>query len=695
MEHEQKRPRFLDPVLEEIAARLFAGRETDPVRRLELGRGYLHTIGETAVQICGCALAGAALGGAKAFGGVVAFGCPLLCTVDRFLPFTAGALCIGALLRGDLLLPAVYMILLLFRLITRMWLQNEGERLRSLGAAAAMALYGMLSIITGNAGVAGMLTAIAGALAAPGVTVCFRALVRPEMRYTALWESGLFVAVYAAGCAMNGLHVASVSIAYLLGFLVSVHLARMGGSARGCVAGLLWGLGCGAEYAPAFAIAALIAGKTASTLLGVGGGAIFCMIYASFTGGYYAVRDFLPDIGIAAAIYAPAYRFGLLPHGKLSFEQPFSEDPEYTDAQSPGAAEQRLDAAASALQSLSAIFYGMSERLRDAEGYEEREDMTRVFADDYAAMSSLIRGALRKQEDDAPDRALAARIRGALAAAGFHCRSISVRGRRKKVLCARGVSRASASTDPGQLSARLSNLCGVRFLPPSFTMEGEHNITMYTRSAPVFAVGQFHAGARKRGEEVSGDCLTAFRAQDDRFYCILCDGMGSGRDAAVAARTCCVFLQKMLEGGNDPSLALEMLNSFLRAKGYECFATVDLCCIDLYTGEAYFIKGGSAPSYLLRGDHLYKIASASVPVGIIREVRAERISFSVKEGDRILMASDGVEGGDESLIESMERSKLMGEGQAVAQELLWAAERKSGARDDATVCVLTVDRSVE
>lgn len=117
----------------------------------------------------------------------------------------------------------------------------------------------------------------------------------------------------------------------------------------------------------------------------------------------------------------------------------------------------------------------------------------------------------------------------------------------------------------------------------------------------------------------------------------------------------------MLEGGNDPDISIEMLNAFLRGKGYECFATIDLFCLDLYNGSACFIKGGSAPSYLARRTNLFKITSASAPVGIIKEVRAERISFSVEEGDCIIMFSDGVEDTDSPLI-TEENSSLQGGG---------------------------------
>lgn len=74
-------------------------------------------------------------------------------------------------------------------------------------------------------------------------------------------------------------------------------------------------------------MAGLVAGKMSSALLGVGGGAILCMIYASWAGGYPAIRDFLPDIGIAAVLYAPLFKYGLIPKTKL-FGEMYEKDEE-------------------------------------------------------------------------------------------------------------------------------------------------------------------------------------------------------------------------------------------------------------------------------------------------------------------------------------------------------------------------------
>ena len=84
-----------------------------------------------------------------------------------------------------------------------------------------------------------------------------------------------------------------------------------------------------------------------------------------------------------------------------------------------------------------------------------------------------------------------------------------------------------------------------------------------------------------------------------------------------------------------------MLNTFLMAKTDETFTTVDLLEVDLLSGEANFIKAGAAPSFVLRGDRLHRIESRTPPAGALRRMCAEQTSFGVREGDFVILMSDG------------------------------------------------------
>ena len=121
--------------------------------------------------------------------------------------------------------------------------------------------------------------------------------------------------------------------------------------------------------------------------------------------------------------------------------------------------------------------------------------------------------------------------------------------------------------------------------------------------------------------------------------------MGSGPDAAFTSGICARFLEKMLSSGNRCETSLKMLNGFLRNKGTssarECSATVDLMELDRLTGSVAFYKSGAAPTYILREGSLFKLRSKTVPLGIIKELDAKKISFDTGDGDVIIMVSDG------------------------------------------------------
>ena len=84
-----------------------------------------------------------------------------------------------------------------------------------------------------------------------------------------------------------------------------------------------------------------------------------------------------------------------------------------------------------------------------------------------------------------------------------------------------------------------------------------------------------------------------------------------------------------------------MLNQIIRSTGRECPATVDAAQIDLTTGEARFVKSGAAPSFVLRDGSIFRLQSKTVPIGILRALDAEMIRFDVRQGDTVVMVSDG------------------------------------------------------
>lgn len=66
-----------------------------------------------------------------------------------------------------------------------------------------------------------------------------------------------------------------------------------------------------------------------------------------------------------------------------------------------------------------------------------------------------------------------------------------------------------------------------------------------------------------------------------------------------------------MRSGVSPALAMKLLNSAMLLRDGENwgYATVDLMCMNLFTGEADFYKYGAAPTYVKSGGALKNCAA--------------------------------------------------------------------------------------
>ena len=194
-------------------------------------------------------------------------------------------------------------------------------------------------------------------------------------------------------------------------------------------------------------------------------------------------------------------------------------------------------------------------------------------------------------------------------------------------------------------------------------------------------------------DEVSGDIITDFEA-DGKYYMILSDGMGSGKEAALTSGMAVSLLERLIRSGAELETALKMLNQIIRSTERECSATVDIAQIDLLTGEARFIKSGAAPSFILRDGSIFRLQSKTVPIGIIRALDAEMIRFDVQPGDTVVMVSDGAARSyDEApwLLDLMTTDRVIRSGdERMAAMTIVSEAAIRGSTDDITCGILRV-----
>ncbi|WP_066500773.1 stage II sporulation protein E [Abyssisolibacter fermentans] len=142
--------------------------------------------------------------------------------------------------------------------------------------------------------------------------------------------------------------------------------------------------------------------------------------------------------------------------------------------------------------------------------------------------------------------------------------------------------------------------------------------------------------------KVSGDSYV-FGERKNNYFTILSDGMGVGYKANIESSTVVSLLEKFLEAGYNKEVALKTINSILILKSNdEMLTTLDMSILDLYTGKGQFVKIGSAPTYIKRNKTIISINSSSLPIGILKEVDIYVYEEQIKNGDIIIMLSDGV-----------------------------------------------------
>ncbi len=258
-------------------------------------------------------------------------------------------------------------------------------------------------------------------------------------------------------------------------------------------------------------------------------------------------------------------------------------------------------------------------------------------------------------------------------------------GRMRIEVCARW----KTSADGEALRRPLEQLCGRRFGPVGVVhSDGVTRMTFSER-----AVLQAETGWAQhicRGAQLCGDHYEFFHDGGGRAVMVLSDGMGSGGRAAVDSAMTCGILSRLVLSGLGYDCALRMINSSLYIKpGDESLATVDIATVDLYTGRAVFRKAGATVGFVRRGNEVETIDLASLPAGILQDVRFASTERVLQPGDWVVLVSDGaMVNGMGWLTECIRTAD--GTPQQLCDAILHGAEelRQDGHDDDITAAVL-------
>ena len=240
---------------------------------------------------------------------------------------------------------------------------------------------------------------------------------------------------------------------------------------------------------------------------------------------------------------------------------------------------------------------------------------------------------------------------------------------------------------------RLSSVVGVRLCQPGEIEDGACRLNLMEAEPLAVSVGI--AAMKKPGEKVSGDKGTYFKTDSGVLCVILSDGMGTGSDAARDSDQAVAILEKFLRSGIDPAMSMKILNSVMLLKSAESwgYATVDLMCVNLFTGDTSFYKYGAAPSYVFNGKAVKRIKGESLAAGLGmgEGLAPDLVRMRLKPGCTAIIASDGVIADDEDEWIKALMNKGFEDMKALARTTLKEAEKLYGANDDMTVVTVRVE----
>ena len=221
-----------------------------------------------------------------------------------------------------------------------------------------------------------------------------------------------------------------------------------------------------------------------------------------------------------------------------------------------------------------------------------------------------------------------------------------------------------------------------------YLVEQEPHCFLFTEEPKYIALTGV-SRAVKEGEKVSGDQYATMESEKGKLILT-----GSGEDASRGSGRVMDLMEKMLEAGFGTEASVNLLNSALYAQNEEDdHPTIDLCSLDLYTGECEICKVGGVATFWKTSGRVLCVGGESLPLGIFQKVQIERQMCQIRPGDLLVMMTDGVldmmEDGEERMAQVLEGLQEQNPQEIAEKILSYAICASEGRiRDDMTVFVL-------
>lgn len=309
-------------------------------------------------------------------------------------------------------------------------------------------------------------------------------------------------------------------------------------------------------------------------------------------------------------------------------------------------------------------------------------ELRRIYTDQLAGLRDILRdmGDLRTEiKTSNRSRAAEKRAERILAENGMELPQAFVMTDRRGRLRFEAYAATEPRVEPEYLGTLLSRSLGRELETPEISGgSGRCRITTSEKNALSAKLGAFQIP--RGSNRVCGDCYEAFTDAAGILYVILSDGMGSGSRARVDSAMACTVLSKLLKSGISLKVALETVNTVLMVKSAdESFATLDICRIDLNSGECAVYKAGASTTYIKSKDKLVRAALSSPPAGTGGRLSVPAQKFTVSSGDVVIMMTDGIVPDEKWLLREL--SKRV-DPEDLSERIAKAARSSENARDD-------------
>ncbi len=240
-----------------------------------------------------------------------------------------------------------------------------------------------------------------------------------------------------------------------------------------------------------------------------------------------------------------------------------------------------------------------------------------------------------------------------------------------------------------KIVAVISKICGKKLGMPTINNYGTTSriqICEIKNLSVDFGFTQHSFG----GGAVCGDSFCKFEDGEGNFNVILSDGMGTGDAAAIQGNITAELMKNFIKSGIGAGSAVKFVNSALLLNGdQEILSTLDMISLNLFDGNAKFLKAGSPPTFVVRNEEIIKINAPSLPIGILSETNISFEEFNLKSGDFVLMFSDGITDIGEDWICDVIKSKNYENAKELSKRIVKKAIdiRKVNNHDDDITCI--------